>query len=65
MRVIKKKNAREIPAMIYFHPWEIDPGQPFIDSGSRVTNMRHRVGLKKMEQKLKVLLSTLKFSTFR
>lgn len=65
MRVIKKKNARGIPAMIYFHPWEIDPRQPFIDSGSRITNMRHRVGLRKMEQKLKVVMSTLKFSTFR
>ncbi len=63
IRTIKKKNAAKIPAVIYFHPWELDPGQPFIDSGSRITNIRHRTGLERMEKKLKKLLSAVSFST--
>lgn len=64
MREISKKNSEGKSAIIYFHPWELDPNQPFIDSGSRITNLRHRIGLKKMDIKLKKILSKHRFSTF-
>ena len=43
------------PAIIYFHPWEIDPEQPKIAAGVR-SRFRHYHGLEWMEKRLRVLL---------
>lgn len=43
-------------AMFYFHPWEIDPGQPRIPGINAKTRFRHYVNLKKMQAKLDRLL---------
>jgi polysaccharide deacetylase family protein (PEP-CTERM system associated) len=43
-------------AMFYFHPWEIDPGQPRIPGINAKTRFRHYVNLEKMQAKLDRLL---------
>jgi polysaccharide deacetylase family protein (PEP-CTERM system associated) len=50
------------PAVVYFHPWEIDPGQPRIRAGMK-SRFRHYVNLDKTENKIRYLLSSLKFKT--
>lgn len=49
------------PAMFYFHPWEIDPGQPRIREASAKARFRHYVNLHRNEDKLKRLLSDFRW----
>ena len=50
------------PAMVYFHPWEIDPDQPRI-SGGRRSVMRHYTNLATTEIKIRRLLQDFGFGT--
>ncbi len=50
------------PAMIYLHPWELDPGQPVLPMG-RLSRWRHRVNLARTERKLTWLLRRFAFGT--
>ncbi len=50
------------PAMVYFHPWEIDPDQPVIQAGIRST-LRHYTNLKSMVGKIERLLKDFEFTT--
>ncbi|MBN8507415.1 MAG: DUF3473 domain-containing protein [Burkholderiales bacterium] len=43
-------------AIFYFHPWEIDPGQPRIAGIDRKTRFRHYVNLHRVERRLQRLL---------
>lgn len=52
----------EKPACIYFHPWEIDPDQPRIASGT-IARLRTYSGMKGMARKLNRLMSDFHFST--
>ena len=52
---------RRQPFVFYIHPWEIDPGQPRLDVGSRTSQFRHRVGLASTERKLEKLLRKIRF----
>jgi polysaccharide deacetylase family protein (PEP-CTERM system associated) len=45
------------PAIFYFHPWEIDPGQPRVSDASARTRFRHYVNLERTEGRLRRLLS--------
>jgi polysaccharide deacetylase family protein (PEP-CTERM system associated) len=45
------------PVIFYFHPWEIDPGQPRIKSAPLKARLRHYLNLGTMEKKLERLLS--------
>lgn len=64
-KAIEKINSREKePAVLYFHPWEIDPGQPRIKAGYK-SRFRHYLNLSKTEDKVRGLLSRLKFGTMR
>lgn len=45
-------------AVFYFHPWEVDPGQPRIDGLSAKSRLRHYTNLDRMEAKLEKLLSS-------
>ena len=55
-------NRRERqPAVLYFHPWEIDPGQPRIRAPLR-SRFRHYVGLEGMERKVLQLLKDFRFA---
>ncbi len=44
------------PAVFYFHPWEIDPGQPRVAHASLRSRLRHYTNLEAMEGKLLRLL---------
>ena len=55
---LKSINHRELrPCMFYFHPWEIDPGQPKIPGVSWKTKLRHYTNLRATEHRLVRLLS--------
>ncbi|WP_236019776.1 XrtA system polysaccharide deacetylase [Sabulicella rubraurantiaca] len=42
--------------VFYFHPWEVDPGQPRVSAAPRLSRFRHYTGLARMEGKLARLL---------
>ncbi|NIK86703.1 polysaccharide deacetylase family protein (PEP-CTERM system associated) [Rhizomicrobium palustre] len=44
------------PLVFYFHPWEIDAGQPRVRGASLKSRIRHYTNLSRMEDKLKRLL---------
>lgn len=54
MRQIRQRDCQ--PAQTYFHPWEIDPGQPRLP-GTIKSKFRHYYNLKRMEARLSELLS--------
>ena len=45
------------PAVFYFHPWELDPGQPRVAGTSLKTRFRHYVNLDRTEARLRRLLA--------
>lgn len=62
---IKRLNRLEKqPAIVYLHPWEVDPEQPRI-KGGLLSKFRHYVNLGKTEQTLKNLLSDFQFVPMR
>jgi hypothetical protein len=46
------------PAVFYFHPWEIDPGQPRVANAPLKSRLRHYSNLSAMEPKLLKLLKS-------
>lgn len=50
------------PAMVYFHPWEIDPGQPRIAAPLK-SRLRHYTHLGRMQGKVERLLQEFSFAT--
>jgi len=62
---IEAINQREQqPAVLYFHPWEIDPAQPRIKAGMK-SRFRHYLNLAKTEAKLACLYRKLKFAPMK
>jgi polysaccharide deacetylase family protein (PEP-CTERM system associated) len=60
---IRRLNREEKrPACIYFHPWEIDPGQPRLANGL-IARMRTYTGVKGMLGKVDRLVTDFRFST--
>jgi polysaccharide deacetylase family protein (PEP-CTERM system associated) len=54
---LRRVNGRDRqPGIFYFHPWELDPGQPRIDGASLRSRFRHYVNLDTMEGRLRRLL---------
>lgn len=49
------------PAVFYFHPWEIDPGQPRVQGIDARTRFRHYVNISRMEAKLQQLLEDFRW----
>ncbi len=49
------------PAIIYFHPWEIDPGQPRVANAPLKSKLRHYTKLKAMAPKLKRLMGDFRW----
>ncbi|WP_018075234.1 XrtA system polysaccharide deacetylase [Novosphingobium nitrogenifigens] len=54
---IGQVNRAGHPALTYFHPWEIDPGQPRVADAPLRSRLRHYTRLDAMAGKLKRLLS--------
>jgi polysaccharide deacetylase family protein (PEP-CTERM system associated) len=51
----------ERPAVFYFHPWEIDPGQPRVAGAPLKSRLRHYTNLEVMEAKLFKLLNSYRW----
>ena len=49
------------PVIFYFHPWEIDAGQPRIAGIDAKTRFRHYVNLHRTEEKLRRLIGDFKW----
>jgi polysaccharide deacetylase family protein (PEP-CTERM system associated) len=55
---MKRVNAVDRqPCIFYFHPWEIDPGQPRQHGASLRSRFRHYVNLSSMERRIRALFS--------
>jgi polysaccharide deacetylase family protein (PEP-CTERM system associated) len=52
------------PAVLYFHPWEIDPDQPRIKAGLK-SRFRHYVNLRRTEGKLRYLFKRIQFAPMK
>ena len=64
-RGIQRVNTHEgQPIMFYFHPWELDPGQPRPPMPWR-HRFRHYVNLHRVESKLRSLLGEIPFAPAR
>ncbi|MFM9117978.1 MAG: XrtA system polysaccharide deacetylase [Planctomycetota bacterium] len=61
-RVNRQSNQ---PFMFYIHPWEVDPGQPRLKAGSRLSRWRHYLNLHRTESKLNQLLKRFRFGTMQ
>jgi polysaccharide deacetylase family protein (PEP-CTERM system associated) len=60
---VRRLNEKENqPAVVYLHPWEIDPKQPRIRANA-LSRFRQYVNLGGMEEKLTSLLRDFKFGT--
>jgi polysaccharide deacetylase family protein (PEP-CTERM system associated) len=54
---LQRLNGREgRPGIFYFHPWEVDPGQPRIEAVGRAAKFRHYVNLATMSGRIDRLL---------
>lgn len=53
---IRQVNAAGEPAVIYFHPWEIDAEQPRVNNAPLRSKLRHYTNLSVMAAKLKRLV---------
>jgi polysaccharide deacetylase family protein (PEP-CTERM system associated) len=56
--MLRRVNTQDqAPCMFYFHPWELDPGQPRQAGISAKTRFRHYVNLQRMPGRLRQLLN--------
>lgn len=51
-----------MPGIFYFHPWEIDPGQPRISGIGLKTRFRHYLNLHRTEERLERLLRDFRWN---
>ncbi len=54
---VRQVNAEAQSAIIYFHPWEIDPSQPRVANAPLRSKLRHYTNLSVMTPKLERLIS--------
>jgi polysaccharide deacetylase family protein (PEP-CTERM system associated) len=54
IRQVNRAEGR--PAIFYFHPWEIDPGQPRVAGAPLRSRLRHYTNLDRMAPKLRQLV---------
>jgi hypothetical protein len=60
VRSVNKKEG--MPAVLYLHPWEVDPGQPRLPAPWK-SRMRQYIGLHGMESRLERLAKQYKLGT--
>ena len=58
---IRQVNAEQRPAIFYFHPWEIDPGQPRVADAPLKSKLRHYSRLAAMERKLERVIDEFRW----
>ncbi|AXB76945.1 XrtA system polysaccharide deacetylase [Novosphingobium sp. P6W] len=59
IRQVNREDER--PAVFYFHPWEIDPGQPRVANASMRSRLRHYTNLGVMADKLGRLIGDFRW----
>jgi polysaccharide deacetylase family protein (PEP-CTERM system associated) len=59
---IRQANSDGDPAVVYLHPWELDPGHPKIKT-SRINHFRHYANLEKTEDRLVALCRDFRFTS--
>ena len=59
LRRINRIDGR--PAIFYFHPWEVDPGQPRVQGASAKARFRHYLNLDRMQARLTRLLGDFRW----
>jgi polysaccharide deacetylase family protein (PEP-CTERM system associated) len=57
MGLRRLNRAEHRPGIFYFHPWEVDPGQPRIRRASRSARFRHYVNIAAMSARIDRLLT--------
>jgi len=58
---IRKLNHQGIPAVVYLHPWEFDPEQPYPEGSSWWQRWKHRVNLHHTQPRFQRLLQEFHF----
>jgi polysaccharide deacetylase family protein (PEP-CTERM system associated) len=58
---VRQHESNGFPAMLYIHPWELDPGQPRLPVGA-LTRLRHYRGLGRTADRLRKLLAEFQFT---
>jgi peptidoglycan/xylan/chitin deacetylase (PgdA/CDA1 family) len=64
-RAIRRLNAEGHPAIVYLHPWELDPEQPRVADAPLLSRFRHYVNIGRTEERLRALLSEARFGPIR
>jgi polysaccharide deacetylase family protein (PEP-CTERM system associated) len=59
LRRVNRRDAQ--PGMFYFHPWEVDPGQPRVEGAPLRSRLRHYTNLGTMEARLRRLLGDFRW----
>ncbi|MBF0217289.1 MAG: DUF3473 domain-containing protein [Candidatus Omnitrophica bacterium] len=62
--LIGEMNRENHPAVVYVHPWELDPSQPRIKA-DRMSSFKHYVNLSRTEDKLTRLLEDFDFGPIK
>lgn len=61
-KAIASLEAREQPALLYFHPWEFDPEQPRVNA-LRMSRFRHYLNLDRTLPRLERILRRFRFGS--
>lgn len=61
---LRRMNRENLPAVVYLHPWEIDPGQPRFETSPQV-GLRHYYNLDKTKARLRRLCKEFRFTTLQ
>ena len=61
---LRRVNRDGRPFVVYLHPWELDPGQPRVETGA-VRRFRQRVNLGRTAERLDRLLQDFEFCPLR
>jgi polysaccharide deacetylase family protein (PEP-CTERM system associated) len=64
-RAIRRLEEEGQAAVVYLHPWEVDPEQPAVPEAGWLARFRHGVGLARTASRLEALLSEFRFVPMR
>ncbi len=62
---MRRVNRERQPALVYVHPWEVDPDQPRISTNGKRGFTTHYMNLRRTETKLRRLLRDFSFAPVR
>jgi polysaccharide deacetylase family protein (PEP-CTERM system associated) len=62
-KAVRRVMKQPGPKVWYFHTWELDPDQPKVSAGSRITRMRHYRNIDRMNEVWSNYLEQYKFTS--